>query len=52
MKRIGLTAILLCCLLGMTSCQKEESVPMASRDSEHSFYVFFVHANPNADSYA
>lgn len=40
MKRIGLTAILLCCLLGMTTCQKEESVPRAFRDSEHAFTFF------------
>lgn len=52
MKRIGLTAILLCCLLGMTSCQKEESVPMASAIPNTAFTFFFVHTNPNADSYA
>lgn len=51
MKRIGLTAILLCCLLGMTSCQKEESVPWLPRFRTQ-LLRFFVHANPNADSYA
>lgn len=40
MKRIGLTAILLCCLLGMTSCQKEESVPMASAIPNTAFTFF------------
>lgn len=40
MKRIGLTAILLCCLLGMTACQKEESEPMASAIPNTAFTVF------------
>ena len=40
MKRIGLTAILLCCLLGTTACQKEESVPMASAIPNTAFTFF------------
>lgn len=40
MKRIGLTAILLCCLLGMTSCQKEESAPTASSSPHAASTVF------------
>lgn len=40
MKRIGLTAILLCCLLGMTSCQKEESAPTTSSSPHAASTVF------------
>ena len=52
MKRIGLTAILLCCLLGDDGLSKRRICADGFRDSEHSFYVFFVCTNPNADSYA
>ena len=40
MKRIGLTAILLCCLLGMTACQKEEPAPTASSSPHAASTVF------------